>query len=472
MIRPRPLLLAMALFFPLAGAAAPDSRPNVLFIISDDLTTTALSSYNPSTPVLTPNLERLASMSTRFERAYCNYPICGPSRTSFLSGRYPVTTEVLNNGVDPRVVLGADTEFLPEYFAAQGYFTAGIGKVMHTPEQHHAITWDIGVDPQYDPSHDFPEERDDWLAAPAEAHPDGITARWAAKLIEEHRDEPFFICAGFHKPHAPRVTPQEFFDLYPMNSVKVELGETEPDIPEIALPPGFSPDLPEAKWQAMLQSYYACVSFMDAQVGLLLDTLERLELMDKTVIVFVSDNGYHMGEHGGFWQKGSLMDQSARVPLMIHASGMSDNAACVSAVELVDLYPTLVELCGLPKAEGLEGNSLAPLLKDPGAEWNRPARSIMVRGDKVDGHLEFGRSVHTQDYSYILWPDGSRQLYHDAGDAEQHVNLASNPEYAPKIAELEPLLVSKARVPAHRGIKSEKSKKAKKAMKAEKNSKN
>lgn len=441
-----PLLLSVALAH---SAFAAGRRLNVLFIVSDDLNA-SLGCYGHPL-VKTPHLDRLAGLGVRFDRAYCNYPVCNASRTSFLSGRHPQTTEVINNGVSPRVALGPDFQFLPEYFKTHGYFTAGIGKITHTPEHLNAVKWDVVDDPQHNPANGF---QGDWQAlkqAPDEAQPDGITARHAARLLEEHRDGPFFIAAGFHRPHAPRVTPQKYFDLYPHDQLTLPTATTEPGIPKIALPPGYDPDMTDKARLNYLQSYYACVSFMDAQVGVLMEAMDRLDLWRNTVVVFLSDNGYHLGEHGGFWSKMSLMDESGRLPLIISAPGMA-RQPCARAVSLVDLYPSLTELCGLPTPAGLEGRSLAPLLRDPAAPWSHPVRSVVMRGEKRDEQLDLGRSVYTGRHAFIQWPDGSLQLYDDQADPRQTRNLAAEPGHETLIAELRLLLLPKSRLPAHRGM--------------------
>jgi arylsulfatase A-like enzyme len=387
-----------------------------------------------------------------------------------LSGRYPATTEVVGNGTDLRVALGADFKFLPEYFRSHGYFTAGIGKVTHTPEHQNAIQWDVGFDPQYAADSLYKGTTEELIALPEAAHPDHITARTIARLIEEKKDRPFFMVAGFHKPHSPRVAPQKYFEMYPYEQMKPPTGSVESDIPRIAIPPNYEPELNEDGRKKRLQSYYACVSFMDAQVGLIFEALDRRKLWNETIVVFLGDNGYHLGDHGGFWGKMSLMDKSARVPFMIHAPGMAAHAVCSRAVELVDLFPTLTALCRMPDPGGLEGASLVPLLQEPvGTSWSKPARSVAVRGEKRDGMLDLGRSVHTDQYTFIQWPDGARQLYDDLSDPGQTRNLAANPEYVPLLAALENQLLPEDRIVAHGGIKSGTKDKEKKQRKKNKN---
>jgi arylsulfatase A-like enzyme len=423
--------------------------PNVLFIVADDLNAGFATYGHPQ--VKTPHLDRLAKMGVRFDRAYCSYPVCNASRTSFLSGRHPRSTGVVGNGVDPRALLGADFKFLPEHFKERGYFTAGIGKITHTPEFLKSIRWDVVTDPQHDPEL-FEEVNARVLRTrPDEQHPDGITARLASRLMEEHRGGPFFIGAGFHRPHLPLIAPQKYFDLYPPDQITVPTGTTPPDLPEIARPPFYDAHLPPEEARARIHAYHACVTFMDAQLGVLMEAMDRLALWDSTVVVFLSDNGYHLGEHGGFWGKMSLMDQSSRVPLIIHAPGMTAGA-CAAPVSLVDVFPTITELCGQPQPQGLEGRSLVPLLRDPSASWEHPACSVVVRGEKREGRLDLGRSAHTGRQTFIQWPDGSRQLYDDLADPAQTHNLATDPAQTALITTLQAALLPESSIPAIRGI--------------------
>ena len=320
---------------------------NVLFIVSDDLTTTALGAYGQQL-CQTPNIDRLATLGVRFDRAYCNYPVCNPSRTSFLSGRYPESTTVLNNATDPRINLGKSYQFLPEYFKAHGYFTAGIGKVAHGGFAD-AVSWDVFADPQRpgegqdddnasgkakrrnagagkngnnaggggkkrQAAADKDSSQFAWEATANEdaQEPDGQTARRIAALIEEHKGGPFFIAAGFHKPHVPHTAPKKYFDLYPPEKIPLldEPAGHDKQIPPIAQNNKYAPETTAAQARATLSHYFAATTFMDTQVGLLLATLDRLDLWKSTIVIFIGDHGWHFGEHGGYWAKGSLFEES------------------------------------------------------------------------------------------------------------------------------------------------------------------
>lgn len=455
-------IAALLLAFTLSGFAAPTNpaKPNVLFIISDDLTC-ALGCYGNKV-VQTPNIDRLARRGVRFDRAYSNYPVCNPSRTSFLSGLYPETTKVLSNTTHPRAHLGDKFVFMPEHFRANGYFTAGIGKVAHGIFAD-SITWDVFAEPAHgidlDDVPDAPRERRrrpamtqrragqealpehgvpfPWQATDTadEDEPDGQVALQVVKLLERKRDKPFFIAAGFHKPHIPHTAPKKYFDMYPPEKIplpKEPAGHTR-DIPAMARGKYF-PDLTELQQRQIISHYYAATTFMDAQVGRVLDALDRLKLWENTVILFFGDHGWHLGEHGGFWAKASLMQESAAAPLIVVAPGRKANAVSPRLVEFVDLYPTLNELCRLPAPKGMEGRSFAPLLDDPKRPWKQSIYTVVTRRN------DLGRAVRTEQYTYIEWPDGSSQLYDYAQDPKEYVNLAKDPRHAKTVTEMKQLL--------------------------------
>ncbi len=422
------LLILAPTLLSLPSAAADAEKPNVLFIIVDDMNW-RIGCYGNEI-AHTPNLDRLAEHGVRFDRAYCNFPVCGASRTSFLSGRYPETTGVLNNGVDPRLMLGEDYRFLPEYFQDHGYYTVGVGKIPHTPEHLDSMEWDFHRDPQWQPEDFFGKIEDlkETRAWPDEQHPDGISARLAVEALETPRDKPLFLTVGLHRPHAPRAAPQKYWDMIDSDSLPIpEAGKLTEGIPQIAYPPKFEPENTEGKIRTTLQGYYSTAAFVDAQVGLLLDALDRNHRWENTVVVFFSDHGVHLGEHGGWWSKMSLMEEALKVPLLIHMPGASEGAATAEPAGLIDLFPTLTEICGLPPQEGVEGESLVPLLKDPTAEREKQeVFSIVRRGGPED---PLGYSVRTQRWAYCEWPDGSKQLYHHLQDPGELHNLAGNPEH-------------------------------------------
>lgn len=436
---------------------------NVLFIVVDDLNN-ALGAYGHPL-VKTPNIDRLARRGVRFDRAYNQYPLCNPSRSSFLSGRRPDTTQVFGNDKSPRATLG-QIDFLPEYFHRHGYFTAHAGKLADPFEK--VISWDqsikqtpgpnaplmlgfykskasgsgvmsANVTPDGGSTATKPDQLVEWLATNTkdEDEPDGRTARRVAELMEQHRDQPFFLAAGFYRPHLPFVVPQKYFDMYPPERIQLpqEPPDDRADIPPAALTKTPSADkLSDAQKRQAIAGYYAGVSFLDAQVGVLLETMDRLKLWENTVVVFFGDHGYHLNEHG-LWRKQTLFEESARIPLLIVAPDGKAGAASPRLVESVDLYPTLVDLCGLPAPDGLEGTSLRPLLKDPHRAWKKAAFTQVSRGKVM------GRSVRSERYRYTEWGDEkTAELYDHQTDPHEFRNLVNDPQHAKTLAEMKRLL--------------------------------
>ena len=463
-------LLTLILFLVVGGATAVRAdeaaqKLNVLFIISDDLNN-ALSCYGHPL-VRSPNIDRLARQSMRFDRAYCQYPLCNPSRASLMTGRLPDGTGVHSNGVHFRENI-PDVVTLAQRFREHGYFVARVGKIYHYGVPREIGTSGVMDDPPSWQQFVNPRGRDkddedkifsllpgrfggtlSWLSADGtdEEQTDGIGAAAAVKLLEEHKDGPFFLAVGFYRPHTPYVAPHKYFGMYPPESM--QLAPVQPNRDE--LPPAalMSAKPEQAKLndrlrREVLQAYYASTTFMDAQVGKLLDAVERLELTDNTVIVMTSDHGYHLGEHG-LWQKQSIFEESARVPLVIYAPGMKAGGRSTTRLaELVDLYPTLVDLCGLPAPEGLAGVSLAPVLDNPDAPTKTAALSqVQRRRGRAQGQSPFmGYSIRTDRYRYTEWGGGRRgtELYDHANDAQEFHNLADDPEHAETVSRMKRLL--------------------------------
>ena len=458
---------ALALRWAVADGDGAAPRPNVLFIVSDDLNN-ALGCYGHSL-VRTPNIDRLARRAVRFDRAYCQYPLCGPSRTSFLTGLRPGATGVgdQRNNFRSRK---PDAVTLPQFFKKQGYFVARVGRIFHlgVPEDvivggagpDDAISWDAAVNvtgPEHrtpgdsgNPTPQFDVEKNcstafHWIACQGEGEDqaDYKIASEAIRLMEQKRDNPFFLGVGFVRPHVPLVAPKKYFDLYLLE--KMELAQNpaddRADIPAATQKGrGKQADLgmgPQACREA-IRGYYASISFMDAQVGRVLDALDRLGLADRTVVVFFGDNGYHLGEHQ-FWQKQTLFEESARVPLLVAAPGArAKGQASPGLVELVDLYPTLAELCGLPAPAGTDGQSFRRWLDEPGRPGKKAAFTEIWL-DKVTG-----RSVRTERWRYTTWQSkegpAEEELYDHEADPREYVNLARDARHASTVQELKELL--------------------------------
>ncbi len=444
------------------------ANPNVLFIVVDDLNV-ALGTYGEYPTAKTPNIDRLAAQGIRFDRAYAQDPVCNPSRSSFLSGLRPAGTNVLGNFTNPRDEM-PNVVMFPEYFASQGYFTARVGKVAHGRYED-AVTWDISENAwhreHYLPGVDHSEVRDNTWAEGSEngmsradvfeptgrtgglpltwratderedETPDGRTTRRVIEILREHvsqkPDQPFFIGAGFHKPHQPWVAPKSFFDQHPIAEVVMpdEPANDRDDIPAYALS-GY-PDDPkhtDSQLRQAAAAYHATITLMDHQVGLLMETLAELGLEESTIVVFVSDHGFHLGEHGGLWRKHTQFEESTRVPLIVRIPGESQpGASTMGLVELVDLYPTLVDLTGLPQPDGLQGTSFRPLLDDPSREWKS---AIFSEARRNGAH---GRTVRTARYRFSeftpLEGDGEKEyeLYDLEQDPKEYNNLVDDPEH-------------------------------------------
>jgi uncharacterized sulfatase len=432
---------------PAIGAA---KKRNVLFIASDDLNN-CLGCYGHPI-VRTPNIDRIAKMGVRFDRSYCQFPLCGPSRTSLMTGLSPDTTIVWGNQKQFRTVM-PDIVTLPQLFQKNGYFAARVGKIYH-----YAVPTQIGTDgvddkPSWNravnPSGVDHTKEEPLLtnhtpgrgignaacfhasSAKDEEHTDGITAGEILGMMDEHRSDPFFLAAGFYRPHVPWVAPSKYFDLYPI--LKIEAPPF--DESEMRIAPEWAYFTKPANWgmnvqqrKEAIRAYYASVSFMDAQVGRLLDGLDRLGLTENTTVVFWGDNGYHLGEHGQ-WMKQMVFEPAARIPLVIGGAGIGARGkGCPRTVELLDLYPTLAGICGLKGTpENLEGASLQPLLSRPDAAWNRPAITQILR---VGKDPVMGYSLRTERYRYSRWGDGGKlgeELYDYDQDARELRNLATEP---------------------------------------------
>jgi len=446
---------------------AQDARMNVLFIAIDDLNA-RLGSYG-FPHLQTPHLDRLAARGVRFDRAYCQYPSCGPSRASVLTGLRPDTTKVLNNRTHFREHL-PDAITLPQWFRRHGYNVARVGKIFHQDNPTHIGTsglddpasWDEVVNPRgrdkdeellltnYTPDLPLPD-RMSYLRAEGgdDEQTDGKVVDETIRLLERHAGKPFFIAAGLYRPHIPYIAPKKYFDLYDIRKTvlpKWPAGYPH-SVPAAALAstptwPNFG--VTERQARECILAYDACISFIDAQIGRLLAAVDRLGLTSRTAVVIWGDHGYHLGEHG-LWRKNSLFEESARTALIIAAPNMLRRTnVCPSPTELIDIYPTVVEVAGLPLPAGLEGVSLVPLLRDPGTPWDRPAFT-QVQFAKVGG-----RSVRTRQWRYMEWGEEGRegiQLYDMIRDPLETRNVADDPEHREVRAELQRMVRSGGRKP-------------------------
>lgn len=443
-----------------ALAGAEPRRPNVLLIIADDLTKTLPDYGYPLAQA--PNVARLAARAVRFDRAYCQYPLCLPSRASFLSGLRPERTGQLDNEDaarrDPRV---AGATFLPQHFKAHGYFTARLGKVFHigadvpecwdvteegTPGQEIIVTGAepvrLGLTGKIVAHHEFGRKGDpvgggegatySALAGGKDRLIDVRNGQRAAELIAEHagRAQPFFLACGFRRPHLPHLVPSEYFALYPADRMP---------LPAAGGPviPGLRGPVSAADSREALRGYLASVTFMDEQLGRVLDALDTHQLWDDTLVVFLGDHGYLLGSRGGWWGKRVLYDEAASTVLLVAAPGKAHGIGSPRVVEFLDLYPTLVELCGLPAPAGIDGRSFAPLLADPAAPWEHAAYTVVaVQGKPA------GLAVSTEQFRYLEHADGRRELFDVRADPREWTNLADRPAHAADLARLQGLAVA------------------------------
>jgi uncharacterized sulfatase len=449
--------------FLFAAAGALRAAPrllNIVFMVADDMNT-ALGCFG-NRIVKTPHLDALARRGVRFERAYCQFPLCAPSRASFLSGRRPDATRVLSLTVPTRRYL-QDAVMLPEFFRKAGYLTAQCGKIYHTGKEHEdPRSWDFVLEesgkrpPKSEiiERHEMPDPRNhsmEWekLKTPDERTPDGIVVSTAVEQIRKavSNKQPFFAAIGFRRPHSPYAVPQKYFDLYDPSALPLPDPGNRKGFPPVArYELENQPPLSDRQQREYMAAYYACNSFVDAQAGVVFRAMDQMKLWENTIVVFFGDHGYHNGEHG-MWHKMTLFEESARVPLLIYVPGIHGaGKACRGLVELVDLYPTLADACGRSAPEGLAGVSLMPWLNDPSKPGKRAVYTMVGRNeDRNESHKHpqfFGRSVRTERWRYTEWEEGRRgvELYDESADPHEMNNLAADRAMASVIDEMKTLL--------------------------------
>jgi arylsulfatase A-like enzyme len=432
-----------------SSSYAAAAQPNVVFLSCDDLNdwVGCLGGY-PG--VQTPNIDRLARRGVLFSDAHCATPLCNPSRTALLTGRRGDTTGIYNNEQYWRPAL-PDVVTLPQHFMQNGYHVAGAGKVFHhvagfnPPDQWHDFQLQEFDDPWYrragwypwvkkipaPPGHpfngldNFPGEFDWGVLPRKEAEYGDIQAvEYGEKFLARKQEKPFFLALGLWHPHIPLFAPQSYFDLYPPEKVKLPVAP-EDDLDDVpAMGKKFAAArieehrriLREGKWKDAVRAYLACISFADAMVGRVVAALDQSAHARNTILVFWSDNGWHLGEKQ-HWHKSTLWQRSTHVPLIVSAPGMrAAGTARRQPVSLLDLYPTLVEVCGLSQRPGLEGTSLAPLLRDVNAKRD-PVVSTYLRGN---------HAVISERWRYIRYADGSEELYDRVKDPNEWKNLAGD----------------------------------------------
>lgn len=451
-------------------------RYNVLFIISDDLTANALSCYG-NTVCRTPNIDAIAARGTRFTRAFCQATYCGPSRASLLTGYYPHATGVLGYK-SPRPQIG-DRATWPQHFKNNGYYSARVSKIYHM-----GVPGGVELSNKRDPGDDFYNGADDaasWTErfnspgpewkAPGDGetlegnpdgkkpvvggntfvvveadgddmvHSDGKTAAKAVELIQQHKDKPFWLGVGFVRPHVPFVAPKSYYPPFLPYSKMVlppKIAGDWDDIPKAGINYKTSKNMKMdiRRQKKAMGGYYASVSFMDAQVGKVMTALKQAGITDKTIVIFTSDHGYHLGEHD-FWAKVSLRDESSGVPLIVSVPGKKP-AVCHSLVELLDLYPTISKLCGLDVPERIQGTDISKLLDDPVARAHDAVFSV---APSRKGFL-----LREDQWAYIQYREDASagiELFDMEKDPQQYTNLAEKSEYADVVARFQKILAAK-----------------------------
>jgi len=449
------------------SVAADSTRPNVLFIAVDDMRAD-LGCYGHPT-VLSPHLDKLAETSLRFERAYCQQAVCNPSRASLLTGMRPESLGVTDLPTHFRKHF-PDMVTLPQLFKNNGYHAEDIGKIFHNWRQGNfegdPVSWSVPARMHYArhgddvamvdgavPPDTLNVPRAEMRDVPDDAYFDGRIANEAVKALQRLKDEPFFLAVGFWKPHLPFNAPGKYWDLYDRDAIELPSDNLPPeDVPNLAMHDsremlrGFPEGMTRDQAKALCHGYYAAISYVDAQIGKVLDELDRLDLRKNTIIIFWSDHGFHLSEHG-LWAKTSNFELDARVPMMISAPGFRNGQqSTLSLVELLDLYPTLMDLCQLPAPEHrLEGVSLKPILEHaeasvkPAAFTQHPRPAYPPPGTDPRA---MGYSMRTERWRYTEWRSYdtgqvlASELYDHTQDSSERRNLAAETRYADLVRQM------------------------------------
>ena len=427
-----------------------DGKPNILFIAIDDLNDwNGMLKGNPQ--ARTPHMDQLAAQGIVFTNAHCSAPACGPSRSAIMSGIRPSTSgNYINRSSLVHNPILNNSILLPEFFGQQGYYVCGAGKLFHGYHFNHEVQG-RGFD-EYFPSktQDLPSfaglkfnaklplggwaVQADWGPCHPDVtlddHPDGMTANWATnKLLEGKLKEPFFLGAGIFQPHLPNYAPQKYFDRFPLDKIELPEGYLENDLDDVPTAHGKMAHNPWLKrirmtgqWKPAIQAYLACTAMVDDLIGQIVGALEKSKYADNTIIVLWSDHGFQFGEKER-WSKYSLWERATRVNLVWVAPGVTKpGSSCARPVNLLDIYPTLASLTGCePPEQQLEGNDLSVLMKNPQASWDRTTLTVF-------GYKNYG--IRSERYRYIVYADGTEELYDHENDKWEWHNLADNPEYA------------------------------------------
>lgn len=439
---------------------AEEAKPNILFIAVDDLNNW-ISPIDNFSNVKTPNFDRLAAMGVTFTNAHCQAPLCGPSRASLMTGLRPSTTGIYGMTPDQKIrrkgnPATKDITFLPEYFTNNGYHTMGIGKLFHVHAPDSVFSESGGRVRGFGP---YPKKRfvwnglgngikgthgrtnTDWGAFPENdsSMPDHQSVDWVVERLNRKYDKPFFMGLGFLRVHVPLYVPQKWFDLYPLETIETPpyFADDLEDIPSVGMQINDLPMMPSTEWakengewKKIVQAYLACISYVDYELGRVLDALENSEYGDNTIVVLWSDHGYRLGEKGTF-AKHALWETATKAPLLFAGPNLPKGKKIDAPVEMLSIYPTLLELSGLPAYERNEGNSLVAMMQND--EGLDKARAITTFG--MNNH-----TVKVDGYRYIRYEDGKEEFYDHHSDPNEWYNEADNPTYQAQIKKMKTFL--------------------------------
>jgi arylsulfatase A-like enzyme len=431
------VVLAFALVPGAPARAADPPKPNVLFIAIDDLRDWV--GYLGDRQAKTPNLDRLAARGLHFTRSYCAAPVCNPSRTALMSGLRPGSTGVYENNADWRTTPAAKVPHLTQTFKAAGYYVAGSGKIYHGGYPPPADYWDdfAAAGEPGAPKGKKGGKDDGWgfgnfqigpLSGGDSSVSDHQIVDYALKQLARKHDKPFFLACGVHKPHLPWRVPKKYFDLYPLDQIKLpevrenELEGVPPAGVRMAKPNGDHKTITDAgKWKECVQAYLATITYCDAEIGRLIDGFDKSAYKDNTIVVLWSDHGWHLGEKF-HWRKFALWEQATRSPLIYVVPGVTKpGTVCHRAIDFMTTYPTLCDLCGLKTPGHVQGKSIRPLLADPAAAWDEPA---------VTTYLFRNHAARSEKWRYIRYANGDEELYDHDADPREWKNLAGDAKFA------------------------------------------
>jgi arylsulfatase A-like enzyme len=427
----------------LSSSAFAAEKPNVLFIAIDDLRDWV--GFLGDKQAKTPKLDRLAARGVVFTRSYCAAPVCNPSRTALLTGLRPGGSGVYANGTDWRIAL-PDVLTLPQHFKQNGYEVRGAGKIYHGAYPR-LTDWDEflpggGEGKAKNKKKNFTSDaKDDGVGGikfmPLNAQdsdiPDHRIVNYAIQQLQKKHNKPFFLACGVHKPHMPWNVPRKYYDMYPLDKIELppikekDLDDVPPAGVRMARPEGdHAAILKSGRWKEAVQGYRAAISYMDAELGRLIDAFDKSEYKDNTIVCLWSDHGWHLGEKE-HWRKFALWEESTRSPMLFIVPGVTKPGRCDRTVDFMGLYPTLCDLCGLPTPKHVQGTSFKSLLSDPSAKWETPA---------ITTHGRNNHAVRTERWRYIRYANGDEELYDHDADPHEWTNLAKYSEHAATKKEL------------------------------------